>query len=102
MNTRGIRFSARFLKSFAPPSKPGMRTRMASGVDVPSMRKRVYVALFRLKLEPPNSVMSFALVTVTPAVPGVLGGSAALAIFVVVPSVLQVLSAFPLHASATK
>ena len=79
-----------------------MRTTIASGCGAPSIRKRVYVALFRLKLEPPNWVRSFALLTVTPGEPGVFGGSAPLGMVVVVPTVLQALSALPLHASSTK
>src|SRR5207237_8999096 len=44
----------------------------------------------------------FGLVTETPGVPGVFAGWAALGTLVVVATVLQVLSAFPLQASVTK
>ena len=46
----------------------------------------MYVAWFRLNAAPPNCVSSFAFVTVTPGLPGVRSGAAALGIETVVCS----------------
>ena len=46
----------------------------------------MYVAWFRLNAAPPNCVSSFAFVTVTPGLPGVRSGAAALGISTVVCS----------------